>query len=116
MPGTIYLLEPETSPETAVGTPDLSVQTHNLDPAQVLRLAQTLGNPVKRILLVGCEPAPGTGNDDMQMGLSEPVHRAVDEAVPLIEGLISEILHKPARAESHMQVSGQPLRFDRAAF
>jgi hypothetical protein len=42
-------------------------------------------------LLVGCEPAT-LGPEEGQMGLSEPVESAVDEAVKLVQSLITKIL------------------------
>jgi hydrogenase maturation protease len=58
----------------------------------VLRLAASMGGPLKRVLLVGCEP--GTlGPEEGQMGLSEPVEAVVDEAVKLVESLIARILN-----------------------
>ena len=43
-------------------------------------------------MVVGCEPAT-LGPPEGQMGLSEPVQAAVDEAVTLIEGLIARFLN-----------------------
>ena len=63
---------------------------HDLTPTKVLRLATALGSPVKQLRLVGCEPATMPEPDDMQMGLSEPVHAAVDEAVNLILSLLTD--------------------------
>jgi Ni,Fe-hydrogenase maturation factor len=46
---------------------------------------------LERILLIGCEPAD-LGGGDGRMGLSEPVERAVKEAVKTIETLVQQIL------------------------
>jgi hydrogenase maturation protease len=46
---------------------------------------------LKRVLVVGCVPAT-LGPDEGQMGLSEPVAAAVDEAVKLIDSLVTRIL------------------------
>ena len=46
-------------------------------------------------LIVGCEPATIiTGEDgaDLQMGLSEPVRAAVDEAMKMIDSLVEQLL------------------------
>jgi hydrogenase maturation protease len=59
---------------------------------KVLRLAETMGGKVERLLLVGCEPAPDSDEEEMQMGLSSPVRAAVDEAVVLLESLIERLL------------------------
>ena len=53
-----------------------------------------MGGALKRILLVGCEPAT-LGPDEGQLGLSEPVQAAVDEAVTLVLDLVREIREGP---------------------
>src|SRR5262245_63034516 len=55
-PGTLYVLEVE--PPESETTAELAVEGHNLDPAKVFRLAAALGCSVRRLLVVGCEPAP----------------------------------------------------------
>ncbi len=92
-PGTLYVIEPELDALNNLGAP--AVETHNLDPVKVLRLANMLGGQPRRLLVVGCEPAP-LESEDGQMGLSAPAQAAVGEAVGLIESLIARIL-----AESH---------------
>jgi hydrogenase maturation protease len=91
-PGTLYVLEPETSASPEPEVTDLMIATHGMDPTKVLRLAAALGGQVERLLLVGCEPATVGSEEDMAMGLSEPVRAAVDEAVPLIESLVTRVL------------------------
>ena len=54
-----------------------------MNPLNVLRLATSMGGPLKQVLLVGCEP--GTlGPEEGQMDLSEPVEAVLDEAVKLV--------------------------------
>lgn len=89
-PGTLYVLEPERSAASA--TAGFSMETHRLDPVNVLRLAETMGGRVERLLLVGCEPEPDRPDEEMQMGLSSPVQAAVDEAVVVLESLIVRLL------------------------
>ncbi|MBW3596701.1 MAG: hydrogenase maturation protease [Planctomycetes bacterium] len=86
-PGSLYLIEPEFDGEAAAA----SLDAHSMDPVKVLRFARSLGGPLPRVLLVGCEPTPPP-EDEMQMGLSEPVHAAVDEAADLIEWLVARLL------------------------
>ena len=70
-----------------------AVDAHSMNPLNVLRLATSMGGPLKRVLLVGCEP--GTlGPEEGQMGLSEPVEAVVDEAVKLVESLITKIMNR----------------------
>jgi hydrogenase maturation protease len=96
-PGTVYLIEPDLSgmsPEKGVVAGRSALDSHSMDPVKVLACARALGaNPV-RTLLVGCEPAPpGEGGySEMQMGLSEPVRLAIDEAVRLIDSLVDKLL------------------------
>lgn len=85
-PGTIYVIEPDVDAvETENGLAEAGVMdAHGMDPASVLALLRSLGGGVDRLLIVGCEPAEiGDG-----MGLSEPVSRAVDEAVRVVRQLV----------------------------
>ena len=91
-PGTLYVVEPDRGGPPEPADSNLVVQMHSLDPAKVLRLAAALGGQVQRLLLVGCEPETPADAEDMSMGLSAPVRAAVDEAVPLIESLVTKLL------------------------
>ncbi len=62
-----------------------------MNPLNVLRMATSMGGQLKRVLLVGCMPAT-LGPEEGQMGLSEPVAAAIDEAVKLINSLVTRIL------------------------
>jgi hydrogenase maturation protease len=50
-----------------------------------------MGSTVERILLVGCEPEPPPADGDFRMEMSEPVQAAVDEAIQMIESLVTKI-------------------------
>jgi hydrogenase maturation protease len=104
-PGTLYVIEPEPGPPdvSAPGAADALIDTHALDPAKVLRLAAAMGGRVRRVILIGCEPAPAVPEDDMQMGLSPPVQAAVDEAAKLVGTMVAGLLAGTAesRATSH---------------
>ncbi len=88
-PGTVYVFEPDLNdPETALGQQNF-VEPHAMNPMNVLRMASAMHGPLKRVLLVGCEP--GTfGGDEGQMGLSAPVQAAIPEAVKVVERLVAE--------------------------
>jgi hydrogenase maturation protease len=88
-PGTLYVIEPDVGDATGTAT---TVQAHNVDPVSVLRMAVMFGMPVRRLVLVGCEPQPMADAEDIQMEMSEPVRTAVDEAVPLVESLLAQLL------------------------
>jgi hydrogenase maturation protease len=89
-PGTLYTIEPDLKELDEAGGEQV-VETHGMDPMKVLCMVKTMGGEFKRILLVGCEPET-LGPEEGQLGLSEPVNRAVAEAVPLIESLVTDIL------------------------
>ena len=97
-PGTLYLLEPDLSamtPEQGGEAGRIALDTHSMDPVKVLAYASMLGAQPIPTLLVGCEPEPATlGTEDpsteMQMGLSEPVQAAVDEAVKMIDAIVEK--------------------------
>jgi hydrogenase maturation protease len=97
--GTIYVLEPEVDPAGNDGT---GVEPHAMNPLSVLRTARELGSRMERVLLVGCEPEPCAPDDDMRMGLSPPVAAAVEEAIKVIESLVTKLLSLPA-APVHAQ-------------
>ncbi|HVS72024.1 MAG TPA: hydrogenase maturation protease [Phycisphaerae bacterium] len=86
-PGTLYLLEPQlTGP-----IEDALIDPHSLDPVKVLRTALSLGAKLRKVLLVGCEPATRPDDIDageMPPGLSPPVSAAVEGAVDLVESVL----------------------------
>ena len=88
-PGTLYVIEPEPDGKRRAADRSAMLDPHSLDPVKVLRLVKTMGGHPGRVLVVGCEPEiVGSDEDwDVTPGLSEPVQRAVDEAVDLIESL-----------------------------
>jgi hydrogenase maturation protease len=87
-PGTVYLIEPDLDRlgEAASGQAD----AHGMDPQTVFALLENLGGRLGRLLLVGCEPAA----TEEEMGLSEPVSAAVDEAVKMIFELLHDLERK----------------------
>lgn len=93
-PGTLYLLE--LSPTGEVAEPDAAtggpaLDGHSMDPMKVLAFARALGAVPRRVLLVGCEPdAPPSTDDEMRMGLSDPVRAVLDDAVAMIDRLVHE--------------------------
>ena len=96
-PGTLYLIEPDLtgiSPEKGVQAGIMALDAHSMDPVKVLAYARTLGAQSIHTLVVGCEPTPLGGTEDdpeMQMGLSEPVQAALDEAIKMIDSLVEQL-------------------------
>jgi hydrogenase maturation protease len=101
-PGTLYVLEPRLDGAIAPEGNSAMVEMHALDLENVLRMARALGSKVDRILLVGCEPQ-AVDPDDLQLSLSEPVQGAVDEAVRLVESLVTQI--RAGRPVTSMEVN-----------
>jgi hydrogenase maturation protease len=95
-PGTLYTIEPELNEPDEPEAGGMLVETHGMNPLKVLGMVRSMGGEFKRILLVGCEPAP-LESEDGHMGLSEPVQAAVDEAVELVASLVSKILEEQRR-------------------
>jgi hydrogenase maturation protease len=90
-PGTLYVIEPDLDSLDAPGAESAPpVDGHVMNPVNVLRLAKTLGGPLKKILLVGCEPE-SLGGDEGRMGLSDTVTASIDEAVRMVELLVDRI-------------------------
>jgi len=80
-PGTLYVIEPDPARELP------AVETHGMDPAKVLELVRVMGGGVKRLRVVGCEPAYLGEDGACVVGLSEAVREAVDPAVRMIESM-----------------------------
>jgi len=92
-PGTLYTIEPDLNGVDASSEQGVMVEAHNMNPMKVLSMVRMMGGEFKRILLVGCEPAP-LESEEGYMGLSEPVEAAVDEAVRIVETLITKVLEE----------------------
>lgn len=98
-PGTVSLIEPdlsglcEATDEPRQGV----VETHGMNPMNVLRMAKAMNGGLKKVLLVGCEPA-FLGGEEGHIGLSEPVQQAVEQA----EQLVASVAEKLLRGESEL--------------
>jgi hydrogenase maturation protease len=93
-PGTVSLVEPDLAqldePQQAV------VETHGMNPLNVLRMAKAMNGSLKKVLLVGCEPAD-FGGAEGKMGLSECVEAAVEEAARMVGSLVDKLLKEDAQ-------------------
>ena len=87
--GTIYVIEPDLNAAEA----NISgvVDSHGMDPMNVIRMAKAMNAPLKRLLVIGCEPET-LGGEQGQMGLSSTVEAALDEAVRVVENVVARIL------------------------
>ncbi|MGP8060437.1 MAG: hydrogenase maturation protease [Acidimicrobiales bacterium] len=81
-PGTVRLIDLDDAPGDAAGAGPTS--THGISLAGTLRLARAVGNPPRRVVVVGVE-----GEDFSQgLGLSPAVERAVPGAARTVAELI----------------------------
>jgi hydrogenase maturation protease len=88
VPGTLYVLDPTPS-DAALGSGlDVWLDPHRLDPVRALLLARSLGAPLSRILVVGCEPAAEL---EMSSELSPAVAAAVEPAMREVDRLAAEL-------------------------
>ncbi len=89
-PGTVYRLEHDLDAPTE----GEGLDAHGMDPSSVLALLDELAaangieRPVRRVLVVGCEPAV----IEEGMGLSEPVLAAVEPALRTVDDLLALLL------------------------
>ena len=96
-PGTLYVIEPDIGESVEQEGQEMVLETHGMNPMKVLQMVKAMGGQPRRVLIVGCEPAT-FGPEEGAMGLSEPVQRAVGEAVTLVEELLVRIR---SHASSH---------------
>jgi hydrogenase maturation protease len=98
-PGTVYVLEPDLAgvgvdPHDPEPGPVAMPDAHSMDPGTVLALLAAVNGgtvPVRRVVVVGCEPA--TVEDGI--GLSPPVAAAVEQGVAAVVDLLT---HTPVEA------------------
>ncbi len=96
-PGTLYVIEPDLEDI------EMTIDAHGMDPVKVLALAHTLGaQSLPRTLVVGCEPKTHMSAEDDRIiaELTEPVRASLDEAVVLVEDLLTELTRPEERKGS----------------
>ncbi len=91
-PGDLYVIEPDLlSASSNASDASATVDAHSMNPMNVIRAAQSMGGPLKKIVLLGCEPET-FGPEEGQLGLSDTVAAAVDRAIPLLSNLLDRLL------------------------
>ena len=91
-PGTVSLIEPDLSGLNEEAT--VAVETHGMNPLNVLRMARTMGGwKAHQILLVGCEPED-FGGEEGRVGLTQRVTAAVNQAADMIVSLVQKKVQK----------------------
>ena len=94
-PGTLYVMEASVE-DTEAGIEDGQlINPHAMDPQTVLRFVKTLGAWPGKVMVVACEPAQV---EQMGLGLSDDVARAVDAAVELVVETVAELRSDAAYA------------------
>ena len=93
-PGTVYLIEPDL--DNIDAQQSASMDAHSMDPQVVFATLKSLGGSPRRVLIVGCEPLV----IDDGIGLSEPVGRAVEEAVRLVHSIVTDLTGDRASPEA----------------
>ena len=94
-PGTLYVME-ALEEEVEAGIEDGQViNPHAMDPHTVLRFVKTVGAWPGKVVVVACEPAQV---EEMGLGLSDDVARAVDGAVELVVHTIGDLQRDAAYA------------------
>jgi hydrogenase maturation protease len=87
-PGTLYTFQPELPSDGEVPP---SLDAHTMNPVAVLQLLSALGGRIPPLLVVGCEPTSVEPDLEGNIGLTAPVAAAIDEAVAIIEELITRV-------------------------
>ena len=103
-PGAICVLEAE-APEPG----SVAVDAHAMDPMRVLAAARSMGACWNRLLVVGCEPAPGAADPDGPggLGMSPAVQQAVGEAAQIVRRLVCGLISENSARSSEPRSSGQ---------
>ncbi|MBZ5605149.1 MAG: hydrogenase maturation protease [Acidobacteriia bacterium] len=86
-PGTIYVIEPEIPQPGPAPYPH--EDPHDMNPLAMLSTVHAMGGAQNPILIVGCEPGD-LGGEEGRLGLTPAVEAAVDEAIAVIENLLSQ--------------------------
>ena len=77
-PGTLYVLEPD-----GAGGAAADADGHGMNPMRMLALVHALGGTRARLRVIGCEPEQVGDEDELVLGLSASVARAVEPAARL---------------------------------
>jgi hydrogenase maturation protease len=95
-PGTLAVIEPEPGGSIGDRADEVGVvDAHSMTPEVVLGTLHRLGASLRRIYVVGCQPA----TLDEGMGLSPPVAAAVERAAELCLELVEQMV-RPAAKET----------------
>ncbi|TWU22299.1 hydrogenase 1 maturation protease [Novipirellula galeiformis] len=107
-PGTLRVIEPELEGLELESNPSALLDAHSLHPLRVLQMVKAMGGDLKRVMIVGCQPAD-LGGEEGRMGLSAPVGAAVSEAVKLVKRLSETLLTQRLEASSRIHKGSNKL-------
>ncbi len=99
-PGTLYLIKPEVPDLDSVGPEqhrDLLADMHLTEPSKALILAKALAVLPKNVFIIGCQPSRC---DELEIGLSEPVQRAVGKVIEDLPSTIKSLFQNPSGPRS----------------
>jgi hydrogenase maturation protease len=102
-PGSLCVIEPDLNQREKAAELEMTLETHGMDPLRVFRWVQATGGRLPLLRLVGCEPAL-FGPEEGQLGLSEPVQGAVDQAVKIIESLVADIRNPKSETSTNVEI------------
>ncbi len=105
-PGTVYVVEPDLNDPSPGMIQGSTLDPHTMNPVNVLRMAIAMRAPLKRVLLIGCEPET-LGSEEGHMGLSESVQAAVPEAVRVITNLVQGLLADSEAGRKDRSTAGE---------
>lgn len=103
-PGTVYLIEPDPIDTMTSDDNPARMAAHGMNPVNALRMVKTMGAEAGRVMIVGCEPADLGSEEEGKLGLSDTVLAAVEQAIAMIESLVSKTLQgesAEAAVQSH---------------
>jgi hydrogenase maturation protease len=91
-PGTLNVIEPDVESLTGSGL----IDSHGMNPVEVLNLVKKYGATPPPMVLVGCEPGTFGPEEEGQMELSQAVQAAIVPAVEMVETLVQNLLRVDA--------------------
>ncbi|MBI3966220.1 MAG: hydrogenase maturation protease [Chloroflexi bacterium] len=95
-PGALYVLEPVVPDVSALAVgecQELATDLHQAVPGRTLVLAKAVGVLPPLVRLVGCQPAE---TEELLIGLSAPVERAVPAALAAIRSIVASLTEPDA--------------------
>jgi hydrogenase maturation protease len=92
-PGDLYVIEPTLDESDAPANAGGSLwDAHTMNPEKVLRLAESLGGEMARVVVVGCEPAIADEDADVHAGLTPAVDSVIGTAAELVQSILNDYL------------------------